>query len=70
MNTINETLEKLMALDFESREMIIEITQKRQVEERRKEIAHNAKKATTAHKNNKTKAVTSSEIISLLNSLL
>ena len=45
MNTINETLEKLMELDFESREMIIEITQKRQVEERRKEIAHNAKKS-------------------------
>ena len=55
MNTINETLEKLMELDFESREMIIEIIQKRQVEERSKEIAHNAKTATTAHKKTKPK---------------
>ena len=59
-----------MELDFESREMIIEIAQKRQVEERRNEIALNAKKAMTAYKNNKTKAVTSSEIITHLNSLL
>ena len=55
MNTINETLEKLMELDFDSRDMIIEITQKRQVEERRKEIAQNAKTATSAHKKTRPK---------------
>jgi len=55
MNTINETLEKLMELDFESREMIIEITQKRQLEERSKEIAQDAKTATTAHKKTRPK---------------
>ena len=69
MATINEALDKLMELDFESREMIIEIAQKRQVEERRKEIAHNAKKAASAHKGNKIKAVQASEIIARLNSL-
>ncbi len=69
MATINETLDKLMELDFESREMIIEIAQKRQIEERRKEIANNAKKATTAYRGSKTKAVTASEIVSQLNSL-
>ena len=69
MTTINETLDKLMELDYESREMIIEIAQKRQVEERRKDIANNAKKAITAYKNNKTKTGTASEIILQLNSL-
>jgi hypothetical protein len=69
MTTINEALDKVMELDFESREMLIEIAQKRQVEERRKEMAHNAKKATSAYKGNKTKAVSASEIITRLNSL-
>lgn len=69
MATINEALDKLMELDFESREMIIEIAQKRQVEERRKEMASNAKKAIAAYKSNKTIAVNASEIITRLNSL-
>ena len=69
MATINEALDKLMKLDFESREMLIEIAQKRQVEERRKGMAHNAKMAIAAYKGNKTKAVGASQIIAQLNSL-
>ena len=53
MTTINEALDKLMELDFESREMLIEIAQKRQIEERRKEIANNAKKSKESYRNNK-----------------
>ena len=50
MTTINEALDKLMELDFESREMLIEIAQKRQVEERRNDIAKNAKKSMEQYK--------------------
>jgi len=70
MTTINEALDKLMELDFESREMLIEIAQKRQTEERRKEIANNAKKSKESYRNNKLKAVSSTEVIARLNSLV
>jgi ERCC4-type nuclease len=69
MTTLNEALEKLMELDYESREMIIEIAQKRQVEERRKEIAQNAKKEVASYKKNKAKAVNALEVISQLNNI-
>ena len=69
MTTINEALDKLMELDFESREMLIEIAQKRQIEERRKEIANNAKKSKESYRNNKLKAASSTEVIARLNTL-
>lgn len=69
MTTINEALDKLMELDFESREMLIEIAQKRQIEERRKEIANNGKKSKESYRNNKLKAISSTEVIARLNTL-
>ena len=44
MITLNETLDSIMKLDSSSREILLEILQKRQIEERHKEIAQNAKK--------------------------
>ena len=70
MTTINEALDKLMELDFESREMLIEIAQKRQIEERRKEISSNAKKSKEAYKGNKLKAVSAESAIARLNALV
>ena len=43
MVTINSTLEDIMQLDYTSREMLLEILQKRQIEARRGEIARQAK---------------------------
>lgn len=70
MTTINKALESSMQLDFSGREMLIEILQKRQGEERRKEIAANGKKAKTAFKNKKIQLMTSGELISSLNNLI
>jgi hypothetical protein len=44
MVTLNSTLEDIMQLDFASREMLLEILQKRQAEARRDDIAKNARK--------------------------
>lgn len=69
MITLNETLDSVMKLDFSSREMLLEILQKRQVEERRAEIEKNAKQAKAAFKSGKLKATTAEDTISNLNSL-
>lgn len=44
MVTIDSTLDDIMKLDFASREMLLEILQKRQIEARRNEIAKTAKR--------------------------
>ena len=49
--------------------MLLEILQKRQVEERRKEIAKNGKRAKADYKSGKIAAISASDIISTLNSL-
>ena len=69
MTTIDDTLEKFMELDIESREMMIEIAQKRQIEEKRIAIAHNAQQAISDYKNNNLKGASAAEIILKLNSL-
>lgn len=51
--TIDKVLDEIMQLDFSSREMLIDIVRKRQVEERRKEIARNARKAKAEFKRGK-----------------
>jgi len=50
MVTFNSTLEDIMQLDFASREMLLEILQKRQVEARRSEIAKAAKQSIKEYK--------------------
>jgi len=69
MITLDETLDSIMKLDSSSREMLLEILQKRQVEERRAEIEKNAKEAKAAFKAGKLKSVTAKDAISILNSL-
>jgi hypothetical protein len=69
MVTLNETLDSIMKLDSSSREMLLEILQKRQVEERRKEIAKNAKQARADFKSRKLKPTTAADAVSILNSL-
>lgn len=69
MVTLNETLDSIMKLDSSSREMLLEILEKRQVEERRIEIYENAKMAQNDFKSGKINKTTSSEAISILNSL-
>ena len=69
MVTLNETLDSIMKLDSSSREMLIEILEKRQVEERRKEISENAEMARNDFKSGRIKKTSASEAISILNSL-
>jgi hypothetical protein len=45
MMTIDQALTDIMQLDYISREMLLEILQKRQIEARRDEIAENAENA-------------------------
>lgn len=69
MKTLDETLDSIMQLDSLSREMLLEILQRRQIEERRKEIARNGKQVRTDYKSGKIIAATASDIISTLNSV-
>lgn len=45
MSTLDMVLDKANELSFQEREMLLEILRKRQIEERRDEIAKNAAKA-------------------------
>jgi hypothetical protein len=45
MMTIDQALTDIMQLDYTSRQMLLEILQKRQIEECRNEIAENAEQA-------------------------
>lgn len=69
MKTLDETLDSIMQLDYVSREMLLGILQKRQIEEKRKEIAKNGKHAKADYKSGKIVAATASDTISILNSL-
>ena len=63
MFTIDKVLDEIMQLDFSSREMLIDIVRKRQIEERRAGIARNARKARTEFKRGKLKPLSSAKII-------
>jgi len=67
MTTINETLDKIMQLDIPSREMLMEILQKRQIEERRKEIVRNGKQSKAAYKAGKITPTSAANVVGLLN---
>jgi len=66
MFTFDKVLDEIMDLDFSSREMLLEILRKRQIEERRKEIARNARKAQSDFSSGKYKPLTASEAIKQL----
>ncbi|RZA02884.1 MAG: hypothetical protein EOP47_05270 [Sphingobacteriaceae bacterium] len=69
MVTIDSTLEEIMQLDFASREMLLEILQKRQIEARRNEMAKSAKQSLKEYRSGKTSPLTADEVIKKLNSL-
>ncbi len=69
MATIDSTLDDIMKLDFNSREMLLEILQKRQIEYRRNEIAKSAKKTLKEYQTGKITADTAEDVIKKLNSL-
>ncbi|MDZ4846982.1 MAG: hypothetical protein SH857_15720 [Chitinophagales bacterium] len=62
MFTIDKVLDEIMQLDFSSREMLIDIVRKRQIEEKRKQIASYAHKAKAALKRGKLKAVSAAKL--------
>lgn len=68
MPNFERTLEEIMSFDFQTREMLIEIIQNRQIEERRKEIAKSIKSSLSDYKNGKLKSVTAKEALKILNS--
>jgi hypothetical protein len=69
MITIDSTLDDIMQLDFASREMLLEILQKRQMEARRSEMAKNAKQSLKHYHNGKATLLTAEEAIKKLNSI-
>ncbi len=68
MVTIDSTLDDIMKLDFDSREMLLEILQKRQVEARREEIAKGARKSLQEYGSGKLQPLSAKEVIEKLNS--
>ncbi|TQM49370.1 hypothetical protein BDE36_1071 [Arcticibacter tournemirensis] len=58
-----------MQLDYNSREMLLEILQKRQIEARRNDMARAAKKSIKDYHLGKTKPLTVDETIDRLNTL-
>ena len=66
MVTIDSTLDDIMQLDFASREMLLEILQKRQVEARRNEMAKNAKQSLKDYHAGKSAPLTAVEAITIL----
>lgn len=69
MVTLYSALEDIMQLDFNSRETLLEILQKRQSEARRDEILKNAKKSIKDYEAGKLKPQSLEDIIDRLNSL-
>jgi len=69
MVTINSTLDDIMQLDYASREMLLEILQKRQIEARRNEMAKTAKQTLKKYHSGKILPLTADEVVDKLNSL-
>lgn len=63
----DETIDSIMQMDFDSREMLIEILLKRQSEVRRKNIARHAIQAKADYKKGKLHASSATEVLSVLN---
>jgi len=69
MRTLDQTLDTIMEMDFSSREILLEILQKRQIEDRRKEIGDNGKQAKKDFKSGKIVPANASDVIRTLNAL-
>lgn len=69
MITIDSTLDDIMQLDFASREILLEVLQKRQAEERRDKIAKSAKKSLKEYHSGKLEPRSAVDTIEYLNNL-
>jgi hypothetical protein len=69
MVTIDSTLEDIMQLDFASREMLLEILQKRQIEARRNQITKNARQTLKEYHSGKITPLPADEVVKKLNTL-
>ena len=67
--TLDQALDDIMQLDDSSREMLLDILQKRQVEIRRDEIAKNAKQARKNFHSGNFTPMSGEEVIKYLHSL-
>jgi hypothetical protein len=67
MTTFDQTLDMVMRLSYEQRQMLTDILSKRQTEERREEISQNAKEAIRAFHAGELKAETADQLIRRLN---
>jgi len=70
MITLDKVLDKAMELTPSERDALIEILQKRRIQERRKEIANEIREARESYKNGKLKSLTAEEAIKELHSSL
>ncbi|MEJ7780626.1 MAG: hypothetical protein WKF68_13675 [Daejeonella sp.] len=69
MTTIDSALQDIMKMDYNSREMLLEILTKRQIEAHRESIAKSAKQSLKDYHSGKTLPVSATEAINRLNSL-
>jgi hypothetical protein len=69
MFTVDKVLDEIMQLDFSTREMLVEILNRRQIEERRAEIKRRGKKAKLDFSRGKLKSYSAKEIIKHLHSI-
>lgn len=67
MITLDSMLDDIMRLDFDTREMLLEILKMRQIESRRDEIAENGKKALKEYRAGKAVPKSAEEVIAELN---
>ncbi|MGH7595950.1 MAG: hypothetical protein ACREOI_06330 [bacterium] len=67
MTTLDQALDTAMKLSHEQKQMLIEILWKRQIEERRDEIAANARQAIAAFHAGELKTETIDELLTRLN---
>jgi hypothetical protein len=63
MTTLDQALDTAMKLSYEQKQMLIEILWKRQIEERREEIANNAREAIRAFHAGELKTETMDELL-------
>jgi len=69
MITLDTALDEIMQLDFQSREMLIEILQKRQIETKRNSILKSAKASLKEYRDGKIIPMNAEEVTNRLDSL-
>lgn len=67
--TLKSVLEDIMQLDYTSREMVLNILQKRQIESRRELMGNNAEKSLKEYRTGKIQPLSLEETLNRLHSL-